>query len=150
MPAQRLFTVAEANALLPTLTEAMLSLQRLYRESRAAHREVELCEAVGRGPDGEWIMAVDHRAASNRLDRFVERMKALIDEVHGMGCQIKHLEAGLVDFPARLFGQDVLLCWKLGEPAVEYYHGLADGFAGRRRIPSDVLRRSARVRRPPA
>lgn len=147
MAVRRLFTVAEANALLPYLTEAMTELRRLYRESKAAHREIQLCEAVGRGPDGQWIMAVDHASASARLEQAVERMKAIIEEVHSHGCQIKHLEVGLVDFPARLFGQDVLLCWKLGEPSVQYYHRLTDGYAGRRRIPDDVLRRAMRSRR---
>ncbi|NLG70099.1 MAG: DUF2203 domain-containing protein [Firmicutes bacterium] len=145
--ARRLFTVADANAMLPYLTEAMTELRRLYRESKAAHREIQLCEAVGQGPDGQWIMAVDHARATARLDHAVERMRALIEEVHSHGCQIKHLEVGLVDFPARLFGQDVLLCWKLGEPSVQYYHGPTDGYAGRRRIPSDILRRASRPRR---
>ncbi|MEW6047665.1 MAG: DUF2203 domain-containing protein [Bacillota bacterium] len=148
MAARRLFTVAEANAMLPYLTEAMTELQRLYRESKAAHREVQLCEAVGRGPEGAWIMAVDHEQASRRLEQAVDRMKSLIEEVHSYGCQIKHLEVGLVDFPARLFGQDVLFCWKLGESSVQYYHGPSDGYAGRRRIPSDVLKRSLRSRKP--
>ncbi|WP_324716246.1 DUF2203 domain-containing protein [Carboxydochorda subterranea] len=147
MPAQRVFTIAEANALVPFLTETMTALQRLYRESKAAHREVQLCEAVGQGADGRWIMEVDHREATERLHRAVEQMKSLIQQVHEHGCQIKHLEMGLVDFPSRLFGEEVLLCWKLGEPSIEYYHGTADGFAGRRRIPPDILRRAARPRR---
>ena len=134
---QRYFTAAQATALVPFLTDAMSRLRDLYREARQAHREKELCRAVGEGPDGRLIMAVDYEAASRRFDEAVSQMQRIIEEVHALGCQIKHIETGLVDFPARIGGQEVLLCWKLGEPAVRYYHGLEDGYAGRRPIPPE-------------
>jgi hypothetical protein len=48
--------------------------------------------------------------------------------------QLKDADTGLLDFPSQREGEDVLLCWRVGEPAVEWYHGLEDGYAGRRRI----------------
>ena len=135
---QRYFTAAQATALVPFLSDAMSRLRDLYHEARQAHREKELCRAVGEGPDGRLIMAVDFEEASRRFDRAVAEMQRIIEEVHGLGCQIKHIETGLVDFPARIGGREVLLCWKLGEPAVSYYHGLEDGYAGRRPIPPEA------------
>jgi len=137
--APRYFTARQASALVPFLTQAMTRLRERYHEARQAHREKELCLAVGEGPDGKLLMAVDYEQACRRFDEAVAEMRRIIDQVHGLGCQIKHIETGLVDFPARIHGQEVWLCWKLGEPAVRFYHGLEDGYAGRRPIPPEAL-----------
>jgi hypothetical protein len=49
-----------------------------------------------------------------------------------MGVLVKDLDTGLVDFPGKRDGQDILLCWQLGEDEVAFWHGLEDGYAGRR------------------
>ena len=54
-----------------------------------------------------------------------------IGEVQAMGVLVKDLDTGLVDFPATRDGEDILLCWQLGEDEVAYWHGLEDGYAGR-------------------
>mgnify|MGYP005841476985 CR=1 FL=1 len=136
---QRRFTAAEATALVPFLQQAMTRLKELYAQARQAHREAQLCKAVGEGPDGRLIMEVDHEQASQRFEAAVAGMQEIIESVHARGCQIKDIQMGLVDFPARIGGRDVLLCWKLGEESVRYYHGLEDGYAGRRPIPPAYL-----------
>ena len=55
----------------------------------------------------------------------------LVAELADIGCELKDWETGLVDFPARMSGEEVLLCWKLGEPRVAYWHHVHAGFAGR-------------------
>ena len=54
-----------------------------------------------------------------------------IGEIQAMGVLVKDLDTGLVDFPATRDGEDILLCWQLGEDEVAYWHGLEDGYAGR-------------------
>jgi hypothetical protein len=54
------------------------------------------------------------------------------NEIHGLGAQVKDADEGLVDFPALRGDEEVLLCWKLGEDEIAYWHSLEDGFAGRR------------------
>jgi hypothetical protein len=54
-----------------------------------------------------------------------------VQELSALGVHVKDLERGLVDFPALREGEEVLLCWQLGEDEVAYWHGLDDGFAGR-------------------
>ena len=66
-----------------------------------------------------------------------ERLKALRQELAGVGCEPKDLVGGLVDFPARFEGRKVWLCWKLGEPRLAWWHELQDGFAGRRPIDAE-------------
>ena len=54
--------------------------------------------------------------------------------IESSGCLLKDLEKGLIDFPALLDGHEVYLCWQRGEPRIEYWHRIEDGFAGRRLI----------------
>jgi hypothetical protein len=61
-------------------------------------------------------------------------LQDLVDRLIALGLQVKDVETGLVDFPALREGEDVLLCWRVGEPAVEWWHGYDDGFGGRRPI----------------
>jgi len=63
------------------------------------------------------------------------RMRALVEEIEALGAEVKDLELGLVDFPAERDGETVLLCWRVGEDEIAYWHGLEEGFAGRRPLP---------------
>ncbi|MBX6377578.1 MAG: DUF2203 domain-containing protein [Clostridia bacterium] len=130
----RYFTVEEANALLPKLEELLRHLKAIQEEARQRVEEIERIKAVGYGPDGRLIMAYDYRLNREALDRLVVEANRLIESINGMGCQLKDIDRGLVDFPARLNGETVLLCWQSGEPSVAYYHLPSEGFAGRRPI----------------
>jgi hypothetical protein len=63
-----------------------------------------------------------------------ERMKSAVEEIQEMGCLIKDLETGLIDFPTLLRGEEVYLCWRLGETDIGFWHGVHEGVAGRRAI----------------
>ena len=65
------------------------------------------------------------------------QMEILMIELEELGCYFKdwNYEIGLVDFPAVIDGQEVMLCWRSDEPRVEWYHGILDGYAGRQKIP---------------
>jgi len=66
-------------------------------------------------------------------------LKEAIEKVHSFGCYVKDLDVGLVDFPTRYRGEQVLLCWKLGEPGIAWWHGEQEGFRGRKPIDDDFL-----------
>lgn len=129
---EREFTVEEANALLPHIEPLVRALQALSQEAEGHAKELELARAVGYGPDGELIMAVDYRKSRAELARILAEARAILARIHGYGCLVKDIRLGLVDFPARVGGEEVLLCWRLGEPAVLHYHRPAEGFAGRK------------------
>ena len=57
-----------------------------------------------------------------------------VNEIHGLGAEVKDADEGLIDFPALREGDEVLLCWKVGEPEIAFWHGLEEGFAGRRPV----------------
>src|SRR5581483_11883040 len=69
-----------------------------------------------------------------RSDSAGERLKAALEEVQEIGCLIKDLDIGLIDFPTTYRGVEVYLCWKLGEDGIEYWHGVEEGFRGRKPI----------------
>ena len=70
-----------------------------------------------------------------RLDEEVAGIARCVARIHEAGGLVKDLDAGLVDFPARRQGVEVLLCWRLGEDEVGYWHGLEEGFSGRKPLP---------------
>ncbi len=57
-----------------------------------------------------------------------------VNAIHGRGAIVKDIDEGLVDFPAVRAGEEILLCWRLGEDAITHWHGLEEGFAGRKRL----------------
>jgi hypothetical protein len=77
------------------------------------------------------------RDAAAAVEREVATIAECVAALEAAGVQVKDMDEGLVDFPARHAGRDILLCWKVGEPAVSYWHGLDEGFAGRKPLPFD-------------
>jgi hypothetical protein len=82
------------------------------------------------------------------MDAHVQRVRESIAEIDSIGVQVKDLDAGLLDFPCRLDDQVVLLCWRMGEPAIEHWHTTETGFKDRRPVDERFRRRSASGERP--
>jgi hypothetical protein len=72
-------------------------------------------------------------------ERSAERLKSALEEIEEIGCVVKDLDVGLVDFPTLLRGEEVYLCWRMGEPDIEFWHGVHEGFAGRKPIDQDFV-----------
>jgi hypothetical protein len=134
------FTHAEAQSLLPEvgrlLTEA-LSAKSEYQEAEKAIQEMsERVMLMG----GVMVDRDKALAARSRRDAAATRLKTSVEAVQETGCVVKDLDIGLVDFPTLFKGVEVYLCWKLGEPAIEFWHGVDEGFRGRKPIDQDFLR----------
>jgi len=130
----RYFTLHEAEALLPRLSEL---LERAVEAKRDAEsRGSDLDQLALRITMAGGMEINPAAAAEQRLlrDRAVETAKQFVEEIQESGCVVKDLDTGLLDFPARLGEREVFLCWKLGEPRIDYWHDLDSGFAGRRSI----------------
>ncbi|MBI3448349.1 MAG: DUF2203 domain-containing protein [Acidobacteria bacterium] len=126
----RRFTVVQANEALPALRDIVGTIQD--RLTWLGAHKPEFRYAVR-----EMKILLDAPVSPDYFERLLE-IKAALGEVDSMGCQIKDVRAGLVDFPARLYGKEVLLCWKVGEDSVAYYHDLESGYSGRRPIPDEA------------
>ena len=112
------WTVAGANAALPRVGAALARIRELVAAARREREGTsERLEGNGHAP----------------VARVAPELRAAVEELTGQGIVLRDLDAGLVDFPARLAdGRPYLLCWVLGEPAVAWWHWPETGFAGRR------------------
>jgi hypothetical protein len=119
----RLFTVEEANALLPTLRELLddLALHRDALREKAPHLEPILQAAVA---NGGGLAGSEYGVEAYRLHLAVARIREL-------GVLLKDLDMGLLDFPHERGGRVVFLCWHPPEERVEYWHEIEAGYAGR-------------------
>ncbi len=130
----RIFTLEEANALLPTLELALGDLARLRSELEQTIRGVGGAEAaVGVLQRGEPPPA-GKEAEGARLRSLADEVGTAVARVNSLGCVLKDIEAGLVDFYAVREDEPVFLCWQLGEPKVAHWHSLEGGFAAREPI----------------
>jgi hypothetical protein len=129
--ADRTFTPAEANSALRQvrpLAERMVELRARLAELEDEQREV--VKIVAGNGSGEGV----GDARTPEFAKLARELQEIVDELTLIGVQLKDADTGLLDFPAVREGEEVLLCWRVGEPAVEWFHGLEEGFAGRRRI----------------
>lgn len=130
----RFFTIDEANALLPALRMALGDLSRLRAELEQA------IVAAGGAEAAAAILRSDERPeagredAAARLQQVAAEVAAAVGRINGLGCVLKDVEAGLVDFYSIYDDEPVFLCWQLGEPAVAHWHPLDAGFSAREPI----------------
>jgi hypothetical protein len=130
----RTFTPEEANAALVELRPVVERMVQHRRNLVAAQKlQVELVTRIaGNGGD---LMPSDLREAAETIQREATAIAECAERINGAGAEIKSLEEGLLDFPAKRGDEDVLLCWKLGEDEIGYWHGVDEGFAGRKALP---------------
>ena len=125
-----IFTPEEANAALGglrPLVEAMVAAKHVLDE--AQEERDELAQRIS--GNGGGIPPTELAAADDAVETAASELATAIGQVQAEGVLVKDLDAGLVDFPAQRDGEDILLCWQLGEDEVAFWHGLEDGFAGR-------------------
>ncbi len=128
----RHFTVDEANGTLPTLRPVLEDLQRLHRELRAALGAVaEFSQRAAGNGHGEGYEGLP---LEHDLRRLRQDIGERLEFVQALGVHVKDLDEGIVDFPTRMFGRDVYLCWHLGEQQVAHWHDIEAGYAGRQRL----------------
>jgi len=133
----RRFSLAEAQRLIPRV-------ERLMRDALARKEDYDQAErAIASFAERVMLMGgmnVDRDRARNARqlrDSAAQNLRDTIERLQELGCVVKDLSIGLVDFPTRFRGADVYLCWRLGESAIEFWHGMDEGFRGRKAIDED-------------
>ncbi len=129
----KIFSVEEANRLIPHLEEALDSLSEMSHEVLALRREIEVLGAIessGATSRNEDVHALREKEA--RCARLLDRFREALQEIASRGCIVRDLDLGLVDFYTMARDRVVCLCWRRGEPRVEHWHPLEEGFSGRR------------------
>jgi hypothetical protein len=114
------FTVGDVDALIPTLERIFVDVLQLRAGLRGLETKLERAKALFRGY---------YEALSDQLTR-----------VKALGGEVKDVETGLVDFPSRRLGEEILLCWRFGEKKIEYWHPVDGGFAARQPVDAEFTR----------
>jgi hypothetical protein len=129
--APRYFTPEEANAALDELRPlAEEMVERRQALVTAQERRASLgAQVVTNGGD---LTPSDFAEADAELEQAATELARIVERIQSEGVLIKDLDRGLLDFPALRDGEEILLCWQLGEEQVEYWHSLEEGFAGRK------------------
>ena len=136
----RTFTLDEAQDLLPIL-------EGLLRTSIDGKKLIESVDAELQATvqriflnGGMSINVVNLARRKAEREKAIQRVKDAMGEIDAMGVQVKDLDIGLLDFPCEVDGEIVLLCWKLGEKSISHWHGVAEGFAGRKPIDARIAK----------
>ncbi|HYO82567.1 MAG TPA: DUF2203 domain-containing protein [Bryobacteraceae bacterium] len=134
----RYFTLEQANRLLPAVRDAVQLAVRLKPVLESAENELR---EINRKVMVSGGMMVDRQHVGELRqdrDRAVEQIRDALEKISTIGCQVKDLDTGLLDFPTLYRGEEVSLCWRLGEERIEFWHG-SEGFRGRKPIDDDFL-----------
>jgi hypothetical protein len=128
--AKRIFTLEEASAALETirpLAEEMVRSRRAIVSAEEERAEIALTAAGnGAGLNPRHVAALD-----DVVRREQEALARCVEKIQAAGVQVKDLDTGLLDFPSRRDDEDILLCWRVGEPEIGWWHTVEGGFAGR-------------------
>ena len=137
--AQKFFKLHEAQELLiyiaPHLEQARELKQRMEKLDEELSRAAAQIMVLG----GSIPPRTELAARKSERDHAAGELKECVAKIVQTGCLVKDLDTGLIDFPAKRMGEEVYLCWKLGEERIEYWHSVQEGFAGRRLLDENLL-----------
>ena len=136
----RTFTFDEAQMLLPvleSLLRAAITGKELIQEVDEEFQELQQRIYLNGGTALNVVPLAKRKA---EREKTLQRVKDAMEEINAMGVQVKDLDIGLLDFPCEVEGQTILLCWKLGEDSITHWHGISEGFAGRKPIDDRIAK----------
>lgn len=137
--AERTFTLDEAQSLLPVLESLLRTAMKAKAQIDDADAELQALHHrifLNGGMFLNIVTLARHKAERAKAE---QRAKDALAEIDSIGVQVKDLSIGLLDFPCEVEGQIVLLCWKLGEKSITHWHGVNEGFAGRKPIDQRII-----------
>ena len=130
-PPARIFTLTEARRTLPLVRRIVGDLVETHRLWVSAVTTLDQAVAAGSAED---LVLEEQRQIMN----LAQTIDGLLTELEQVGCYFKDFAEGLVDYPTLVAGRPALLCWKLGEPDIEYWHELDAGFSARQKLSTNL------------
>jgi hypothetical protein len=135
----RYFSLTEAERLIPDVEKAIRNAILVKTSYSQVGMELEKFSERIQMMGGSRINRDEIIALREQRETLANSLRQAIGSIHEFGCQVKDLDIGLIDFPTLYKGQEVLLCWKLGETGISWWHGLEEGFGGRKPIDAEFL-----------
>jgi len=133
---KKLFTIDEANATLPLVRSILRDVTKLARELEERRQRLSALKTKDHLDAGR-REELEHALVEFEKDR--ERLTEYAKEIDVLGIELKDPFTGLIDFPSRMDGRYVYLCWRMGEAEITHWHELDAGFAGRQPLPQSVV-----------
>jgi hypothetical protein len=130
--AEKYFNRREAEELLPVIGQFLKDARKQKRTMDSITVEISNAALRIMMQGGSLPPFAELNRKKTQRDKVAEQLARTVDELQQTGCLVKDLETGLVDFPSLREGEKVYLCWKLGEARIGYWHGIEEGFAGRK------------------
>ena len=144
----RTFTLDEAQSLLPVLESLLKRAMEGRRSAQSVETDLNALAQRIYLSGGMRVDTADIARQRAEMEAHLTQVRESIAEIDAIGVQVKDLDSGLLDFPCRVDDQVVLLCWRMGEPAIEHWHTLEAGFQGRQPVDESFRRRAASGGRP--
>ncbi len=136
--AERLFTVEEANTMMPLVRAIVGDLSRLSHDVVERRERVALLRS-GRDPGNKDPYSEELAQIEDELEKQTRELQGYVEESRALGIEPKDGLNGIIDFPAMMDGRRVYLCWRLGEPEVLFWHEIDGGFSGRQPLTAGSL-----------
>ncbi len=130
----RYFTLDQARQLISTADRLLRQALKLKEEHDRAGGEIDSINRKVAMMGGMYVDRDKYAGLRARVDATGSRLKEIFNEIGEIGFEVKDLDIGLIDFPSLYRGEEVCLCWKLGEADIEFWHSTTEGFRGRKRI----------------
>lgn len=131
------FTLSRARRILPEVRTSLEEAMRAREALEVIRQSVAEFSARANLLGGVTLDVAAADRWSSRAREASSALEAAMEQLHALGVQVKDLEMGLVDFPTTYRGREVLLCWRMGEPDIAWWHGTEEGFRGRRPVDAD-------------
>lgn len=136
---RRYFTRDQAERLLPEVRIAITEAVRSRQEYGHAEEEWRQLQQRLQMLGGATLNPVTAAEIKSRRETSASRLKECLEQIQEIGCDVKDLDVGLVDFPTLYQGREVCLCWRMDEDAIRFWHGTDEGYRGRKPIDDDFL-----------
>ena len=136
--AEKYFKREEAEELLPLIEHCLRQARDSKEQVEGLDRELSLASARIMALGGSLPAHGKLAASREQREKLVAQLQEAIQQIQDTGCLVKDLDEGLVDFPTLREGEEVYLCWKLGEERIAYWHGVEEGFAGRKPLEGEA------------
>lgn len=138
--ADRTFTLQEAQNLLPVLESLLRTAMDGKKLIEAVDNELQDLAHRVMMSGGLLVNVVQMARRKAEREKAIHRVKDTLAEINAIGVQVKDIDIGLLDFPCKVEGRIVLLCWKLGEQGISHWHTSSEGFAGRKPVDERIAK----------
>lgn len=142
------FTLDEAQSLLPVLESLLKRAMEGRRSAQSIEAELHGLTQQIYLSGGMRVNSADVAKKRAAVEEHLRQVRESIAEIDAIGVQVKDLDSGLLDFPCRVEDEVVLLCWRMGEPAIQHWHTVESGFQGRQPVDERFRRRASAGGRP--